>query len=216
MSKMKTSVSRSFSVGQKFNIEIATLRRSYVTDLVGFKSKDYLICPLPDVKKYGYLKDELKTGVGIVIRTICESTTGEVVAFKSEVLAKILHPYPLIFYKYPKEIKTQPLRKELRLHTHISGILNCKTKEGKELLIEGVITNRSDKGCAFDYASNVKIMIEEETVTISYSQQENQSKPKQYSVAIRSQRFNDQVMTIGLEYVDEKTNSDDDSNPANN
>jgi hypothetical protein len=211
MSKIKTSVSRSFSVGQKFNIEIATLRRSYITDLVGFKSKDYLICPLPDVKKYGYLKDELQTGVGIVIRTICEATTGEVVAFKSEVLAKILHPYPLIFYKYPKEIKTQPLRKQLRLHTHINGILSCDTKEGKELLIEGIITNRSDHGCAFEYASEVKTIIENETVTISYSLLESDSKSKQYTVAIRSQRFYDQVMTVGLEYVDEKNNPDDNS-----
>jgi hypothetical protein len=201
MAKGITNVSRALSVGQKFNIEISTLRRNYVTELLGFKYRDYLICQLPDLKKHGYLRDQLQIGTSVFIRTICESTTGEVVAFKSVVLSKISHPYPMVFYSYPKQIKVQPLRKELRLHTSIDSILTHKNAAGKVISIEGVITNRSENGCAFEYASDVKTIIEQQVVTIRHSNVKGSPKSRESSVHIRSERYFDHIMTVGLEYI---------------
>lgn len=135
-------------MGQYVDIEIQNhMRDRFKSSLVGAKEGHYLILEQPDVKKYGYVRDQLKDGIALVFRTICEKTTGECLAFRTELRGVVNHPSKLVIINFPDEIQLRELRREQRKqYTKPAQIFppNSDTR------IDGVITDISAGGCRFE------------------------------------------------------------------
>ncbi len=77
----------------------------------------------------------------IIVRYIFR---GEVLGFKSSVLAAIEKPFRLTFLSYPYKVERMNLRKEKRINCNLPSVLTSKGKE-----IKGIISDLSSGGCRF-------------------------------------------------------------------
>ncbi|HTR00452.1 MAG TPA: flagellar brake protein [Candidatus Acidoferrum sp.] len=136
------------AIGQFISVEIANANReSFKTHLVGCKAGSYLILEIPNVQDAGIAKKQLVLDQPLIIRTICERTTGECMGFYSSVLGIVRIPYPVFFAAYPEEVETRELRTEKRLSTTIPCQMFLQ-QGGEEM--PGYITDLSSGGCRFE------------------------------------------------------------------
>jgi hypothetical protein len=132
-------------IGQSLSIEITNIHRDrFSTRLIGMLNPKFLILELPSIVKRGELMDRLLYNNTLVIRTICEGSTGECLGFQSRVDSIIKHPHPLVFIDFPLEIITHELRSEERLETFLPAKLY---KDDQSLVVPGTITDISNGGC---------------------------------------------------------------------
>jgi len=135
-------------IGQYISVEIMNKgRERFKSSLIGMKNQQYLMLELPHLLKYGSLRDQLLLGQALVIRTICEKTTGECMGFRTNVEGVIKSPYPVFFATFPAEVETRELRNEKRSQTIIAAHM---FKQEESDAIEGVLTDISAGGCCFE------------------------------------------------------------------
>ncbi|HWK53250.1 MAG TPA: PilZ domain-containing protein [Hyphomicrobiales bacterium] len=136
------------SVGQYTSVEILNGNRDrFKSALLGFKPPLFLILELPGLLQYGNLRDELLPGQGLIVRTICEKTTGACMGFHARVEAVLKSPCPVFFVSYPNHIETRELRQEKRQPANISAHMFKHEDEG---VIAGTIVDISPHGCCFE------------------------------------------------------------------
>ncbi len=146
------------AIGQFISVEIANANReSFKTHLVGCKTGSYLILEIPSVLDAGNVKDMLVLDRKLIIRTICERTTGDCMGFYSTVQGILKIPYPVFFASYPEEVETRELRTEKRQPTAIACVM-FKHENGEKM--PGFITDISEGGCRFD------LVVQEEVVKL--------------------------------------------------
>ena len=136
------------AIGQFISVEIANSTRDNLkTHLVGCKAGSYLILEMPSLIEAGDIKRSLVVDKPLIIRTICEKTTGECMGFHSAVQGIVRVPYPVFFAAYPNEVETRELRTERRMQTAIP----CQMfkQDGGEKM-PGLITDLSAGGCRFE------------------------------------------------------------------
>ncbi len=202
MQESEFLLSNTLSVGQTMLIEMRMLRNQFKTELIGYRENEYLICRLPDVKKYGHLRDRINPNSGMIVRTICEYTTGEVAAFESKALGKLSHPDQLLFLVYPENVITHALRKEVRQHTALDAVVYAIGEDKEEEFIQGQVINVSTHGCGFEYNTTVTHKIEEKTVLLEVPGGKHPQFNVPRKVSVRSQRFRRNKIFVGLEFED--------------
>ncbi|MFQ3236958.1 MAG: hypothetical protein ACI9C4_002533 [Paraglaciecola sp.] len=135
-------------MGQFLDVEIQNNQNDrFKSFLIGVKQGQYLILEQPDSKRFGFARDLLVEGQSIIIRTICEQTTGECIAFRAFVKGIINHPQKLLFVSFPEDIQKRELRIEQRKALRYPAQIYM-TNQGER--ISGVITDMSDGGCRFE------------------------------------------------------------------
>lgn len=201
-------LSNTLSAGQTMLIEIKVLRNQFKTELIGYRENEYLICRLPDVKKYGYLRDRIKPKSGMIVRTICENTTGEVAAFESKAIGKLSHPDQLLFLSYPRQVITHALRKEVRQQTVLDAVLYPIGENREEGSIHGQVINVSNHGCGFEFSADGLKKIDEKTVLVEVPTGKHPQFKVPRKVSIRSQRYRRKKMFVGLEFEDKASSGD--------
>src|SRR6478609_321526 len=81
------------SMGQHISVEIVgRARDNFKTRLVGCRSGSYLILEIPGLLEAGNIRSQLVPGRELIIRTICEKTTGECMGFYSSVVGVVRVP----------------------------------------------------------------------------------------------------------------------------
>jgi hypothetical protein len=135
-------------IGQFISVEIANSQReSFKSHLVGCKAGSYLIVEMPSVLEGGGIKDQLTIGRQLIVRSICEKTTGECMGFYCTVEGVIRMPHPVLFISYPIEIETRELRNEKRVDTVISAWMQVEPSAAR---MAGQIIDLSAGGCRFE------------------------------------------------------------------
>ena len=132
-------------IGQFISVEIKNLHRDrFNTRLIGMLDGECLILELPSIVKRGEQLERLLYNNTLVIRTICEGTTGDCLGFQTQVGAIIKNPIPLFFASYPQEVVKHELRREERIDTLLPAKLH---NEDRTLTVAGTITDISSGGC---------------------------------------------------------------------
>jgi Flagellar protein YcgR/PilZ domain len=187
------------AIGQFISVEIANSNReSFKTHLIGCKTGSYLILEIPSVLDAGNVKDLLVLDRKLIIRTICERTTGDCMGFYSSVQGILKIPYPVFFASYPEEVETRELRTDKRIATTIPCMM-FKQESGEKM--PGLITDLSEGGCRFE------LMVQEEVVKVKVNSMYLRYVEPATKVEITrlcevcSQRKIGSVMSIGFSFM---------------
>lgn len=147
----RTTVSADFShyfnLGQMLDIQIDDISKErFQTYLVGLKEGSYLLVEQPSVAKYGVLREKLLSRQELIIRSIDERLTGEIMGFRSTINYKLEKPDRLLVISYPGKIEVTGLRKESRIVVHTP----CKITDSARNELEANIVDFSSGGCQLE------------------------------------------------------------------
>ncbi|MFT6899495.1 MAG: c-di-GMP-binding flagellar brake protein YcgR [Paraglaciecola sp.] len=191
-------ISHNVRMGQFVDVEILNeLHDRFKSFLIGAKDGKYLVLEQPDSKRYGFVRDQLCEGQSIVIRTICEQTTGECIAFRSVVEGIINHPRRLLFVSFPDDIQKRELRGEQRTAIRYPAEIYMMKKANR---IKGVITDISDGGCRFEFRAGETVKgIKQEYIYIEFEHPDT-GQVLELTSKVCSQRKEMDVISIGIAF----------------
>jgi hypothetical protein len=189
------------AIGQFISVEIANSNReSFKTHLIGCKTGSYLILEIPGIQDAGKAKDLLMLDRKLIIRTICERTTGDCMGFYSKVQGILKVPYPVFFASYPEEVETRELRTEKRMATSIPCVM-FKHENGDKM--PGYITDLSAGSCRFDLVVQEEVVkVKVNSMYLRYVDPVTNIEMTRLS-EVCSQRKAGNIMSIGFAFVQE-------------
>lgn len=197
----KDHISRKFVIGQMLDIEVpGPNRQRFQSMLVGMKPGAYLVTELPSLTRHGNLRDHLLERQQLIVRTLCDKTTGECLGFKSYIQAKLNKPDQLMFMTFPNSVQVHELREEKRMLVLLEAKLVCN--QGNRVIF-GTLTDLSNGGCRFEYGSGSQEKLNrDEAAEISFEHPES-GRIENRVVRIRSVRGNQGVVVLGMSFEKE-------------
>ncbi|MCK6263874.1 flagellar brake protein [Vibrio sp. ZSDE26] len=142
--------------GLKFSASIEFGPRdsfSFPTHIIGFKTDHYIIIDIPSKAREALLMRKTDN-VSIIIRGICNTKLGHVIAFKTRILNKISRPASLMFLRIPKHFISKPARTDERFSFDIPATICEGTKTYHAHLIDISIS-----GCALFVAGENELTL---------------------------------------------------------
>jgi c-di-GMP-binding flagellar brake protein YcgR len=188
-------------VGQYVSVEIANIHRDrFSTRLIGMLDPKYLILELPSIVKRGELMDRLILNNTLIVRTICERTTGECLGFETKVEAIVKHPYPLFFAYFPLQMFTYELRREERLETLLPAKLY---KDDGSHTVSGTITDISNGGCRL-MLENAALLdgFNTQTLHLSYPNPAQGTDTVRFVRVCSRRKHGKKSLAVGLEFIE--------------
>ena len=192
------NLTRYFTLGQLMDVEIDDIdKRRFQCRLVGMKEGGYLLVEQPSLTKFRHLKDAIFNRQNVIVRTICENTTGDCLGFRSMVQYKIEHPDRLLFLSYPHSMQVHELRNESRMLVSVPASIADAQGEKK---LEGVLTDFSSGGCRIDLKGLDESPFEiDDQVTVEFNHPVNNEEINN-KAAVRSARKVGSSMSIGVAF----------------
>jgi c-di-GMP-binding flagellar brake protein YcgR len=105
---------------------------------LGLEGEKYLILKVPGNAQ---VFDQLRQGKQIVVRYVSE---GCVYGFRTQVMAQITYPFPIVFLTYPRAIENVNLRKESRVECCVASEIVVDDRP-----VHGFILDLTSQGCKF-------------------------------------------------------------------
>jgi c-di-GMP-binding flagellar brake protein YcgR len=189
------------SIGQYISVELLSKNGDYFnTALVGVKAGMYLILEMPSLHQFSRQRDLVRMGQPLIIRTICEKTTGECLGFHSHILGVSRIPYQVLFVAYPREMEIRSLRIERRQPTAIPAVMS-KLESSEPM--PGTIVDLSAGGCCLELAVDQSVVrIKARDLYLRYRDPHtNEEQVKLCRVC--SQRKEGNKISIGFAFVEE-------------
>lgn len=201
VSRDVTAFMQNVSIGQYISVEVLNRTDDYFnTSLVGIKAGAYLILEMPHLHQFSKLRDQLRMGQPLIIRTICEKTTGECLGFHTQVIGVSRIPFQVLFVAYPQEMEIRALRTEKRQQTAIPAMMS--KQEGSEQM-PGTITDLSAGGCCFELmVDDSVIRIKAKTLYLRYRDPVTNVEHLRLS-RVCSQRKEGNRIAIGFSFAEE-------------
>lgn len=196
---------RTLVPGDLVDLEIAmpAASKRVKTDYVGMLVDDCLLFHISSSAKWITVRDALTTGNSVVVRSLLEGDTGQVIAFKVKVLKLMSKPSSLLITTFPKRIESIGLRAVRRAQLGVSVTLQSDVFPEDES-VTGIIVDLSEKGCkvALQVKPNWPVMIDESSVTLNYSLD---GKEVSLSAQVKNHKLESDVIYYGLAFTcDEK------------
>ena len=173
------------------------------TDYVGMLIDDCLLFHIPTSAKWITVRDALTVGNEIVVRSVLEGDTGQVIAFKVKVLKLLSKPSGLLITSFPKRVESIGLRSVKRAQLGISVSLDAEVYEDAEN-VTGIIIDLSEKGCkvVLKVKPNWPIMLDEAEVKLNYSLD---GKEVALTAKVKNHKLESDMVYYGLAFTcDEK------------
>lgn len=201
VSRDVSSFMHNVSIGQFISVEVLNKEDDYFnTALVGVKHGMYLILEMPSLHRFSKLRDHLRVGQPLIIRTICEKTTGECLGFHSQVIGVSRIPYEVLFISWPQQMEVRALRTEKRRHTEIAAVMS---KQGNSESLPGTITDLSAGGCCFELTVDPAVLrIKAKLLHLRFSDPATGIEQRRLS-RVCSQRKEGNRIVIGFAFVEE-------------
>ena len=186
------------TMGQFISVEIVGRTRDvFKTRLVGVRTGAYLILEIPGLLEAGNVRTQLVPGRELIIRTICEKTTGECMGFYSSVIGVVRVPFPVVFINFPTQVETRELRTEKRQPTAIPGTMFIQKGDNE---IPGMITDVSGGGCRFELQVEEHVVrIKAQSLFLRYFDPETNREVVRHA-DVCSQRKQDNLISIGFAF----------------
>jgi hypothetical protein len=194
----KDVISRKFALGQILDIEVPDVSRTrFQSPLLGLREGKYLLTELPSLTRHGNLRDQLVERQQVIIRTICETTTGECLGFKSFIQAKLKVPDQLMFLSFPSSVQIHELRDEKRMVVQLEAKMVCNQGER---IIFGILTDLSGGGCRFEYVAGADApLARDDEAEICFEHPET-GKIENRTVRVRSVRTHQNALRLGMAF----------------
>ena len=173
------------------------------TDYIGMLIDDCLLFHIPTSAKWITVRDALTVGNEIVVRSVLEGDTGQVIAFKVKVLKLLSKPSGLLITSFPKRVESIGLRSVKRAQLGISVSLDAEVYEDAEN-VTGIIIDLSEKGCkvVLKVKPNWPIMLDETEVKLNYSLD---GKEVALTAKVKNHKLESDMVYYGLAFTcDEK------------
>ncbi len=115
---------------------------------LGLEGEKYLILKVP-----GHVQvfEQLRQGKSVIVRYVSE---GCVYGFRTQVMAQITYPFPMVFLTYPRAIENVNLRKENRVECQVASELIID-----DLPYHGFILDLTSQGCKFLMRSSAAVPV---------------------------------------------------------
>lgn len=191
-------IARKFTLGQVLDIEVPDAGRTrFQSPLLGMREGKYLLTELPSLTRHGNLRDQLVDRQQIIIRTICEKTTGECLGFKSSIQARLKHPDQLLFLSFPMSVQVHELREEKRMML----LLDAKLVFNQgERIIFGLLTDLSSGGCRFEYEAGAEAPPQRDDVAEICFEHPETGRVENRAISVRSVRAHQNLLRLGLAF----------------
>ena len=173
------------------------------TDYVGMLTDECLLFHIPTSAKWITVRDALTVGNEVVVRSILEGDTGQVIAFKVKVLKLLAKPSGLLITTFPKRIESIGLRAVKRAQLGVSVTLESEVFPDDEN-VTGIIIDLSGKGCkvALQVKPNWPVMLDEAEVRLNYSLD---GKEVALTARVKNHKLESDMVYYGLAFTcDEK------------
>ncbi|WP_338517593.1 PilZ domain-containing protein [Alteromonas gracilis] len=140
------------------------------TEYVGMLIDECLMFHIPNSAKWITTRDALTVGNEVVVRSVLEGDTGQVIAFRVKVLKLLSKPSGILITSFPRRIESIGLRSAKRVQLGISVTLEAEVYPDDEN-VSGIIVDISPKGCkvALQVKPNWEIMIDDSLVHLVYA-----------------------------------------------
>ncbi|MGO9015387.1 MAG: PilZ domain-containing protein [Dissulfurispiraceae bacterium] len=135
-----------FHVGLKLSLEVNKSYDRIDMFVAGWVRGAFVLATSPHLRKV-----ELCSKDDCVIRFLKE---GSAFGFQTAMLIKQQYPLPMIFLKYPEDVRSMPFRKTKRVKTNIQAKL-LKQKGEKEFITDDArIVDISETGCLLEISES--------------------------------------------------------------
>lgn len=200
-SQSREVIARKFALGQILDIEIQDAAKvRFQGPLLGMREGKYLVTDLPSITRHGTLRDRLVDEQELIVRTICERTTGECLGFKSSIFARLKTPDPLLFISFPPAVQVHELRSESRLLVCQRATLMLQ-ELGQS--IPGLLTDLSASGCRFEVEEAERWQVKrDEKVQIEFVHPES-GRMLMRPATVRSVRNQNSILSVGMAFAKE-------------
>ncbi|GFD88698.1 hypothetical protein KUL152_09240 [Tenacibaculum sp. KUL152] len=173
------------------------------TEYVGMLVDECLLFHIPNSAKWITVRDALTVGNDVVVRSVLEGDTGQVIAFRVKVLKLMSKPSGLLVTTFPRRIESIGLRSVKRVQLGISVSLKSEVYPDDET-VSGIIVDISPKGCkvALQVKPNWEIMIDESKVFLNYALD---SEEVSLQAKVKNHKLEKDIVYYGLAFdCDEK------------
>ena len=162
-----------------------------------------LLFHIPTSAKWITVRDALTVGNDVVVRSVLEGDTGQVIAFKVKVLKLLSKPSGLLVTTFPKRIESIGLRSVKRAQLGVSVTLEADVYPSDEN-VTGIIIDLSEKGSkvALQVKPNWPIMIDESEVKINYLLD---GKEVALTARVKNHKIENDVVYYGLAFTCDET-----------
>ncbi|MGX9416603.1 flagellar brake domain-containing protein [Vibrio sp. RC27] len=115
----------------------------FTTRLIGYKAHQYLALDYPRSVHEALLVRTLSNST-VVLRGMCDTELGHIVAFETSILQSTLQPFPMLFVRMPHHFVTKPIRQHKRIKLSLPATINHQDGYRK---IDGTLVDFSVSGC---------------------------------------------------------------------
>jgi hypothetical protein len=164
---------------------------SFNTRLIGHKSDKYIALDFPK-KNHDALVMRNIINSNVIIRGMCGTDLGHIIAFKSSILHVIGLPYGIMFIRLPHHFATKPIRQYPRYKISLPVELN----EGKKIYT-GTLVDFSQSGCGV-FIGGDNILKKNLSVSINSTLNQHIAEPLSSEIANINRQSNGHL--IGLRF----------------
>lgn len=193
----KEFIARKFALGQLLDIEIQDVGKTrFQSPLLGMREGKYLVTDPPSLTKHGNLREKLVEDQELIVRTICEKTTGECLGFKSHIMMRLNVPDQLLFITFPPHVVVHELRQEKRMLVFLEAQITCANGDN----IAGTVIDLSSCGCRLELENNERLQFKrEDHLTIEFKHPEDGRRLK-HKALVRSVRNVGNLLSVGMSF----------------
>lgn len=160
---------------------------------LGLEGEKYLILKVP-----GHVQvfEQLRQGKAVIVRYVSE---GCVYGFRTQVMAQITYPFPMVFLTYPRAIENVNLRKENRVECQVASELVIDDRP-----YHGFILDLTTQGCKFllrPTAAVPKPHVEAHVPVQVRTSIPGQSELRSFSGIIRNIQEEQDRLYLGVQFV---------------
>ena len=173
------------------------------TEYAGMLVDDCLLFHIPTSAKWITVRDALTVGNEVVVRSVLEGDTGQVIAFRVKVQKLISSPSGILITSFPKKIESIGLRSVKRSQLGVSIEVTADALP-KDESVNGIIVDLSPKGCkvALQVQPNIHILDDDSEINIEYS---IDGKDVALAAVVKNHKVDKDIVYYGLAFnCDEK------------
>ena len=168
------------------------------TEYLGMHIKDCMMFHIPVTSKWITIRDALTVNNDIVVRSIVEGSSGQVIAYRVKVLKLLSKPSGILITSFPSSIQRIGLRASTRSLPGIAVDIKSNVFEGDKNA-SGIIVDLSKHGCkvGLQVKPEWPILIDNTEITLVYMLDE---KAVEIKAMVKNHKLDGRVVYYGLKF----------------
>jgi len=189
-----------FQPGDVVDLEITmpTASKRVKTEYLGMHTNDCMMFHIPTSSKWITVRDALTVDNDIVVRSIVEGSTGQVIAYRVKVLKLLSKPAGILITSFPSRIQRIGLRASTRSLPGVAINIKSEVFEGDEGA-SGIIVDLSKHGCkvGLQVKPEWPILIDNTEITLVYMLN---GEAVEIKAMVKNHKLDNRIVYYGLKF----------------